>query len=189
MEIGNRYDYDTEYNAMTLRKSTFYINENYQYEFSRMRSQILKNVSSLNDYVIYYKDAFKYQMYTFLLTNQKTFVGNDLFVSKIVRLCKFDSSFKTYVDMELSCQLDGVKYNLLQESLVAKLNGTDYLIASFAKGHNPENVGSESILCRMSLENLNSDLTQAQMQFINGNQFNVEERYFPINLVSKMVSF
>ena len=57
----------TVYNALTLRDPLFHTNEH-----SVLPLQLSTNEPSLNDYVVYYKDAFQYQNYTFLLTNQKT---------------------------------------------------------------------------------------------------------------------
>ena len=168
-DINNK----TVYNALALRDPLFHTNEH-----SVLPLQLSTNEPSLNDYVVYYKDAFQYQNYTFLLTNQKTYVGNDTFVSKIVRLCNFDPSLRSYVDMELACQVDGVKYNLVQDATVAKLNGTDHLVASFAKSNGPEDVVGAGIICTKSFVDLNSDLSQAQLQYINEYPYNQKQRYF-----------
>jgi len=169
-----RYDIDYAYTALALRTDQFSINEGISFR-SNMRFQIYRNM--LN-YIVYYKGAFKYETYTFLLTNQKTNVGNDTFVSKIARLCNFDLAFTTYVDMELSCESDGAKYNLAQDAKVVKLNGTDYLIASFAKNNNPERVAGAGIICTKSFSDLNADLTRAEVQYVNEYPFKQEERYF-----------
>jgi len=184
--------YANAYHVLTLRTTLFNINEYMNpFGYSELQLIIYKNVSSLNDDAVYYREAIQYQDYTYLLTNQRAYVGNDTFVTKIVRLCNFDPSLRSYVDMELACQVDKVKYNLVQGATVAKLNGNDYLIASFAKGSNPEDVFGEGIICRMSLVDLNSDLSQAQLQYINEYPYYASQRYFKtypnINFVSKHV--
>jgi len=177
------------YNALTLRRTLFDINEVGNYEGnSKLRLQTSPgSLSSLNDFVVYYKYAFQYQLYTFLLTNQKTYVGDDTFVSKVARLCNYDPTFKTYVDMELGCEADGIKYNLVQDATVAQFNGTDYLIASFGKSSDPEVVIGAGVLCAISMTNLNSDLSQAKLEFVNGYPFNLLKRYLEINIYSNFV--
>ena len=177
------------YNALTLQETLFNSNE-YIFPLGNSEVQLIinNNVSSLNDYVVYYKDAFQYQNYTYLLTNQKTHVGNDTFVSKVARLCNFDPSLKSYVDMELACQVDGVKYNLVQDATVAKLNGTDYLIASFAKSNDPEDVVGAGVVCAIAMLNINLNLTKAYLEFLNGYLFNRVERYLYLNSGGVFVS-
>jgi len=162
-----------KYNAITLREASFGFD--FSSEFRKIQMNIKKG--NLNDYVIYYQDVFQYDPFAYLLTNQKKYVGNDTYVSKIVQLCNYDPTLRTYVDMELTCEKDGVTYNLVQTSTVGKINGADHLMASFTRGSDPEKVMGESVICKISLDSLNAQLTDTAIQYINTYPFNQTDRY------------
>jgi len=177
------------YYALTLRQVRFEVLHIGNWFPSRVMFELIyTRGSSLNDYVVYYKGAIQHQTYTYLLTNQKAYVGSDTFVSKVVRLCNFDPSLTSYVDMELACHVDGVKYNLIQGSTITNLHDTDYLIASFAKSSNPEDVAGTGVLCAIPMAVINSNLTQAKEEFVNGYSFKLSERYLFINTIWEFVS-
>jgi len=169
-----------EYNALTLRHNSFVFNDVGNTGGSKLLIKIKTTVSSLSNYVVYYKDVFRDDIYTYLLTNQKKYVGNDTYVSKIVQLCNYDPTFKTYVDMELTCVKDGVTYNLVQDSTVGKINGEDHLIASFAKGNEPENVNGGGVVCSEKISELNRQLTNEAFKFLKSPFLTDSEQYLSL---------
>ncbi|KAG9485444.1 hypothetical protein GDO78_008491 [Eleutherodactylus coqui] len=94
--------------------------------------------------------------------------ANDLFyTSRIVRLCKNDPKFHSYVSLPIGCTKNGVEYRLLQAAYLTKPGATlarslkisvrdDVLFAVFSKGqkqyHNPPD---DSTLCVFPIKTIN----------------------------------
>ncbi|XP_039605138.1 plexin-A2 isoform X2 [Polypterus senegalus] len=99
--------------------------------------------------------------------------GTDLFyTSRIVRLCKDDNKFHSYVSLPIGCTRHGVEYRLLQaayrskpgEVLAAALNISaqdDVLFAVFSKGqkqyHHPPD---DSALCVFTIRDINARIRE-----------------------------
>ncbi|KAF3861062.1 hypothetical protein F7725_001317 [Dissostichus mawsoni] len=99
--------------------------------------------------------------------------NNDLFyTSRIVRLCKDDRKFHSYVSLPIGCVKNGVEYRLLQAAnlgkpgrlLAASLNISatdDVLFTVFSKGqkqfHRPPD---DSALCVFSIKDINARIKE-----------------------------
>ncbi|KAM9751077.1 plexin-A2 isoform 1-T2 [Menidia menidia] len=99
--------------------------------------------------------------------------GSDLFyTSRIVRLCKDDRKFHSYVSLPIGCMKNGVEYRLLQAAylgkpgriLAASLNITaqdDVLFTIFSKGqkqfHRPPD---DSALCVFTIREINARIKE-----------------------------
>uniref|UniRef100_A0AAR2KYB8 Plexin-A2 n=1 Tax=Pygocentrus nattereri TaxID=42514 RepID=A0AAR2KYB8_PYGNA len=99
--------------------------------------------------------------------------SNDLFyTSRIVRLCKDDHKFHSYVSLPIGCVRNGVEYRLLQAAYLAKpgrvlaasLNITvtdDVLFTVFSKGqkqyHRPPD---DSALCVFTIKDINARIKE-----------------------------
>uniref|UniRef100_A0A8C1QUF9 Plexin A4 n=1 Tax=Cyprinus carpio TaxID=7962 RepID=A0A8C1QUF9_CYPCA len=91
-----------------------------------------------------------------------------VYTSKLVRLCKDDTAFNSYVEVPLGCVKGGVEYRLLQAAYLSKA-GTilarslgigpddDILYAVFSKGQKrrPKESSQESALCVFTLKEIN----------------------------------
>ncbi|KAM3933337.1 plexin-A2 [Leptodactylus fuscus] len=112
--------------------------------------------------------------------------ANDLFyTSRIVRLCKNDPKFHSYVSLPIGCTKNGVEYRLLQAAYVTKPGATlarslkisvqdDVLFAIFSKGqkqyHNPPD---DSTLCVFPIKTINA-LIKERLQSCYQGEGNLE---------------
>ncbi|XP_069489373.1 plexin-A2 [Ambystoma mexicanum] len=99
--------------------------------------------------------------------------ANDLFyTSRIVRLCKDDPKFHSYVSLPIGCTKNGVEYRLLQAAYLAKPGDVlarslaissqdDVLFAIFSKGqkqyHHPPD---DSALCVFPIRTINNQIKE-----------------------------
>ncbi|KAB5546494.1 hypothetical protein PHYPO_G00072730 [Pangasianodon hypophthalmus] len=99
--------------------------------------------------------------------------SNDLFyISRIVRLCKDDHKFHSYVSLPIGCVRNGIEYRLLQAAYLAKpgrvlatslnISATDdVLFAIFSKGqkqyHRPPD---DSALCVFTIKDINARIKE-----------------------------
>ncbi|XP_018104643.1 plexin-A2 isoform X2 [Xenopus laevis] len=124
---------------------------------------------------IFYVYGFSSGNYVYFLTVQpetpegiSSNSANDLFyTSRIVRLCKNDPKFHSYVSLPIGCTKNGVEYRLLQAAYLTKPGATlarslkittqdDVLFAIFSKGqkqyHHPPD---DSTLCVFTIKTIN----------------------------------
>ncbi|XP_055047357.2 plexin-A4 [Misgurnus anguillicaudatus] len=131
------------------------------------------------DFDIYYVYGFSSGNFVYFLTLQPEMGGGpttgssaagreQVYTSKLVRLCKDDTAFNSYVEVPLGCVKDGVEYRLLQAAYLSKA-GTilarslgvgpddDILYAVFSKGQKrrPKETSQESALCVFTLKEIN----------------------------------
>ncbi|KAL6464230.1 hypothetical protein MHYP_G00265470 [Metynnis hypsauchen] len=122
---------------------------------------------------IYYVYGFASGGFVYFLTVQPetSDVGGspgDLFyTSRIVRLCKGDNKFHSYVSLPIGCVQKGVEYRLLQAAYLAKagsvlakaLNASeqdDVLFAVFSKGQKQyQRPSDDSALCLFTIRDIN----------------------------------
>lgn len=99
--------------------------------------------------------------------------ANDLFyTSRIVRLCKDDPKFHSYVSLPIGCTKNGVEYRLLQAAYLSKPGDVlarslaissqdDVLFAIFSKGqkqyHHPPD---DSALCVFPIKTINNQIKE-----------------------------
>ncbi|XP_052778507.1 plexin-A4-like [Mya arenaria] len=141
----------------------------------------LRQKTKLEDYVIYYKDTFIYGDNVYFLTNQKKYVGANDYVSKVVRLCMKDTSYQSHIDMELTCENDGMVYNLIQDSVILNVSGNSVLVAVFANGSDPENISGTGIICTLDMKTINKELQESLRGFETNCSYNNSNQY--LNLV------
>ncbi|XP_005164747.1 plexin-A4 isoform X1 [Danio rerio] len=131
------------------------------------------------DFDIYYVYGFSSGNFVYFLTLQPEMGGGpttgsssagreQVYTSKLVRLCKDDTAFNSYVEVPLGCVKGGVEYRLLQAAYLSKA-GTilarslgigpddDILYAVFSKGQKrrPKESSQESALCVFTLKEIN----------------------------------
>ncbi|KAI4885112.1 hypothetical protein NFI96_017227 [Prochilodus magdalenae] len=131
------------------------------------------------DFDIYYVYGFGSGNFVYFLTLQPEMGGGpaagsssagreQVYTSKLVRLCKDDTAFNSYVEVPLGCVKGGVEYRLLQAAYLSKAGAIlaqslkvgpddDVLYAVFSKGQKrrPKETSQESALCVFSLKEIN----------------------------------
>ncbi|KAK1166950.1 plexin-A4 [Acipenser oxyrinchus oxyrinchus] len=126
------------------------------------------------DFDIYYIYGFNSGNFVYFLTLQPEMTSptgsttkEQVYTSKLVRLCKEDTAFNSYVEVPIGCEKNGIEYRLLQAAYLSKAGailarslgispGDDVLYTIFSKGQkrrikSPE----ESALCVFVLKNIN----------------------------------
>ena len=136
------------------------------------------------DFDIYYIYGFASGNFVYFLTLQPEMGGGpstgsssggreQVYTSKIVRLCKDDTAFNSYVEVPLGCVSGNVEYRLLQAAYLAKAGATlarsldvgaddDVLFAVFSKGQKrrPRLASQDSALCVFSLRKINEKIKE-----------------------------
>ncbi|KAI1888081.1 hypothetical protein AGOR_G00181370 [Albula goreensis] len=129
------------------------------------------------DFDIYYVYGFGSGSFVYFLTLQPEMGGpatgssatrEQVYTSKLVRLCKDDTAFNSYVEVPLGCVKGGVEYRLLQAAYLSKAGAIlarslgvgpddDVLYAIFSKGQKrrPREASQESALCVFPLKEIN----------------------------------
>ncbi|KAJ8261804.1 hypothetical protein GJAV_G00158600 [Gymnothorax javanicus] len=129
------------------------------------------------DFDIYYVYGFGSGSFVYFLTLQPEMGGpttgssaarEQVYTSKLVRLCKDDTAFNSYVEVPLGCVKGGVEYRLLQAAYLSKAGAIlarslgvgsddDVLYAIFSKGQKrrPREASQESALCVFPLREIN----------------------------------
>ncbi|XP_061107198.1 plexin-A4 [Conger conger] len=129
------------------------------------------------DFDIYYVYGFGSGSFVYFLTLQPEMGGpatgssaarEQVYTSKLVRLCKDDTAFNSYVEVPLGCVKGGVEYRLLQAAYLSKAGAIlarslgvgpddDVLYAVFSKGQKrrPREASQESALCVFPLREIN----------------------------------
>ncbi|KAK3602018.1 hypothetical protein CHS0354_038890 [Potamilus streckersoni] len=130
-----------------------------------------------NSYFIYFRAVFQTEKHVYFLTNQK--FQNDInsaYVSKLIRICKDDDSFYSYIDLELECKnSQGDKFNLVQHGSLIELGdklssseANQALVATFAFGTDAENPWTNwSAICLYTLKEIQERIIQAQTRIIS----------------------
>uniref|UniRef100_A0A8K9V7Y4 Plexin-A4 n=1 Tax=Oncorhynchus mykiss TaxID=8022 RepID=A0A8K9V7Y4_ONCMY len=136
------------------------------------------------DFDIYYVYGFGSGNFVYFLTLQPE-MGNgpatgssstgreQVYTSKIVRLCKDDTAFNSYVEVPLGCVKGGVEYRLLQAAYLSKAGAIlgrslgvgpddDVLFTIFSKGQKrrPREASQESALCVFALREINERIKE-----------------------------
>ncbi|KAG7456259.1 hypothetical protein MATL_G00249860 [Megalops atlanticus] len=96
-----------------------------------------------------------------------------VYTSKLVRLCKDDTAFNSYVEVPLGCVKGGVEYRLLQAAYLSRAGAIlarslgvapddDVLYAVFSKGQKrrPREASQESALCVFPLREINERIKE-----------------------------
>ncbi|KAI1897965.1 hypothetical protein AGOR_G00088720 [Albula goreensis] len=127
------------------------------------------------DFDMYYVYGFGSGSFVYFLKLQPEMGGRasgssatreQVYTSKLVRLCKKDRSFNSYVEVTLGCVKGGVEYRLLQAAYLSKAGAIlarslgvgpddDVLYAIFSKGQRPREASQESALCVFPLKEIN----------------------------------
>ncbi|XP_063811395.1 plexin-A2 isoform X1 [Pseudophryne corroboree] len=147
----------------------------------------------ISHFDIFYIYGFASGNYVYFLTVQpespegiSSNSANDLFyTSRIVRLCKNDPKFHSYISLPIGCTKNGVEYRLLQAAYVTKPGVTlarslkisvqdDVLFAIFSKGqkqyHHPPD---DSTLCVFPIKTINA-LIKERLQSCYQGEGNLE---------------
>lgn len=131
------------------------------------------------DFDIYYIYGFSSGNFVYFLTLQPEMGGSStagssatgreqVYTSKLVRLCKDDRAFNSYVEVPLGCIKGGIEYRLLQAAYLSKAGSIlarslgvgpndDVLYAVFSKGQKrrPKESSQDSALCVFALREIN----------------------------------
>ncbi|AWO98076.1 putative plexin-A4 [Scophthalmus maximus] len=134
------------------------------------------------DFDIYYIYGFASGNFVYFLTLQPEMGGGpttgsssagreQVYTSKIVRLCKADTAFNSYVEVPIGCISGNVEYRLLEAAYLSKAGAIlarsldvapddDVLFAVFSKGQKrrPRQASQDSALCVFSLRKINEKI-------------------------------
>ncbi|KAL3851703.1 hypothetical protein ACJMK2_015430 [Sinanodonta woodiana] len=130
-----------------------------------------------NSYLIYFRAVFQTKTHVYFLTNQRFQSPIDSpYVSKLIRICKDDESFYSYIDLELECKNTvGDKFNLVQHGDLIELGDklstspdNQALVATFAAGTDPVNPWSNrSAICLYTLKEIQERIIDAQTRIVS----------------------
>ncbi|XP_077324844.1 plexin-A4 [Lithobates pipiens] len=131
------------------------------------------------DFDIYYIYGFSSGNYVYFLTLQPEMTSppgsttkEQVYTSKLVRLCKEDTAFNSYVEVPIGCEKNGVEYRLLQAAYLSKAGlilakslgikpGDDILFTIFSKGQKRRMKSlDESALCVFVLKQINDRIKE-----------------------------
>ncbi|XP_066561226.1 plexin-A4 [Amia ocellicauda] len=126
------------------------------------------------DFDIYYIYGFNSGNFVYFLTLQPEMTSptgsttkEQVYTSKLVRLCKEDTAFNSYVEVPIGCVKNGIEYRLLQAAYLSKAGAIlasslgidpddDVLYTIFSKGQKRRTKSpEESALCVFMLKNIN----------------------------------
>ncbi|XP_011851227.1 PREDICTED: plexin-A4 isoform X3 [Mandrillus leucophaeus] len=131
------------------------------------------------DFDIYYVYGFSSGNFVYFLTLQPEMVSppgsttkEQVYTSKLVRLCKEDTAFNSYVEVPIGCERSGVEYRLLQAAYLSKAGAMlgrtlgvhpddDLLFTVFSKGQKRKMKSlDESALCIFILKQINDRIKE-----------------------------
>uniref|UniRef100_A0A5F9DDX2 Plexin A4 n=1 Tax=Oryctolagus cuniculus TaxID=9986 RepID=A0A5F9DDX2_RABIT len=131
------------------------------------------------DFDIYYVYGFSSGNFVYFLTLQPEMVSppgsttkEQVYTSKLVRLCKEDTAFNSYVEVPIGCEHNGVEYRLLQAAYLSKAGAVlarnlgvhldDHLLFTvFSKGQKRKMKSlDESALCIFILKQINDRIKE-----------------------------
>ncbi|CAJ0959645.1 unnamed protein product [Ranitomeya imitator] len=131
------------------------------------------------DFDIYYIYGFSSANFVYFLTLQPEMTSppgsttkEQVYTSKLVRLCKEDTAFNSYVEVPIGCEKNGVEYRLLQAAYLSKAGsilsrslgikpGDDVLFTIFSKGQKRRTESlDESALCVFALKQINDRIKE-----------------------------
>ncbi|MEJ1280802.1 hypothetical protein NN561_011748 [Cricetulus griseus] len=131
------------------------------------------------DFDIYYVYGFSSGNFVYFLTLQPEMVSppgsttkEQVYTSKLVRLCKEDTAFNSYVEVPIGCERNGVEYRLLQAAYLSKAGAVlgrtlgvrpdaDLLFTVFSKGQKRKMKSlDESALCIFILKQINDRIKE-----------------------------
>ncbi|XP_056429166.1 plexin-A4 isoform X5 [Hyla sarda] len=131
------------------------------------------------DFDIYYIYGFSSANFVYFLTLQPEMTSppgsttkEQVYTSKLVRLCKEDTAFNSYVEVPIGCEKNGVEYRLLQAAYLSKAGsilarslgikpGDDVLFTIFSKGQKRRTKSlDESALCVFALKQINDRIKE-----------------------------
>ncbi|KAM9312690.1 plexin-A4 [Gastrophryne carolinensis] len=136
-------------------------------------------ITGIPDFDIYYIYGFSSGNYVYFLTLQPEMTSpsgsatkEQVYTSKLVRLCKEDTAFNSYVEVPIGCEKNGVEYRLLQAAYLSKAGsilakslgirpGDDVLFTIFSKGQKRLMKSlDESALCVFPLKQINDRIKE-----------------------------
>ncbi|XP_042191889.1 plexin-A4 isoform X1 [Callorhinchus milii] len=141
------------------------------------------------DFDIYYIYGFSSDNFVYFLTLQPemvTALGSTReqdYTSKLVRLCKADTTFNSYVELPIGCVKGGIEYRLLQAAYLSKAGAIlarslgigpddDVLFTVFSKGQKRRSkVPDESALCMFVLKSINERIKDRLQSCYRGEGF------------------
>ncbi|XP_045144860.1 plexin-A4 [Echinops telfairi] len=131
------------------------------------------------DFDIYYVYGFSSGNFVYFLTLQPEMVSppgsttkEQVYTSKLVRLCKEDTAFNSYVEVPIGCEHSGVEYRLLQAAYLSKAGAVlartlrvrsddDLLFTVFSKGQKRKMKSlDQSALCIFILKQINDRIKE-----------------------------
>ncbi|KYO38809.1 hypothetical protein Y1Q_0023480 [Alligator mississippiensis] len=131
------------------------------------------------DFDIYYIYGFSSGNFVYFLTLQPEMISppgsttkEQVYTSKLVRLCKEDTAFNSYVEVPIGCEKNGVEYRLLQAAYLSKAGtilarslgvskDADILFTVFTKGQKRKMKSlDESALCIFVLKKINDRIKE-----------------------------
>ncbi|XP_074125662.1 plexin-A4 [Sminthopsis crassicaudata] len=131
------------------------------------------------DFDIYYVYGFSSGNFVYFLTLQPEMMSppgsttkEQVYTSKLVRLCKEDTAFNSYVEVPIGCERNGVEYRLLQAAYLSKAGAflartlgvrsdDDILFTVFSKGQKRKMKSlDESALCIFVLKQINDRIKE-----------------------------
>lgn len=103
--------------AFSSRKlNTFMISKK---DIFHSTSKVIDAMQRWSFYVNYIY-GFSSGKFSYMATVQRASTQSEKYITKLIRVCQDDKKFYSYTEVELVCEFNGAKYNLLQAARVAK---------------------------------------------------------------------
>ncbi|XP_065576884.1 plexin-A4-like isoform X2 [Artemia franciscana] len=164
---GNSHYYRSEVPAVSSRS----LNRNELFQIAKTEvttgTRIFVNSLSREIYPINYIFGFSSGGFSYFLTTQKKSTHNNMWISKLVRICHEDREYYSYTEIPIECNENGQRFELIQAASIAKpspdlaadldvMLNEDILYAVFSEssGHDPSQPSENSALCVYSLKSI-----------------------------------
>lgn len=164
MNVGVTYDVNSRYHNEIPAVTTRSLKEDRVFQFEAPDTRILFNSKS---YIVKYVYGFSSRIFSYFMTIQLKQNSTQEYITKLVRICQSDKRYYSYTEIPISCDKDGIEFNLVQAAYLSKPIGDnlkndkndDVLYAIFSQGINgiPSN---RSVLCTYSLESIENKFMQ-----------------------------
>lgn len=173
MNVGVTYDANSRYHNEIPAIATRSLKESsvFQYEAPSMRMFFASK-----SYIVRYVYGFSSRIFAYFMTIHLKQNSTHEYITKLVRICQSDKRYYSYTEVPISCNENGVEYNLVQAAYLSKPIGNnrkidendDVLYAIFQMQGTNDTQSNKSALCAFSLESIENEFVQNIQTCFNG---------------------
>lgn len=170
MNVGVTYDANSRYQNEIPAIATRSLKESsvFQYEAPATKMFFISK-----SYIVKYVYGFSSRIFAYFMTVQLKQNSTHEYITKLVRICQSDNRYYSYTEIPISCNKNGVEYNLVQAAYLSKPIGDnrkndendDVLYGIF------DTLSNESALCTFSLESIENEFVQNIQTCFNGDGY------------------